>query len=66
MTDYIVRRIIGMKKEYETPEANIIMFETEDIVRTSGFSATGDMNEINFNELLGINTSGLKDNSDVN
>lgn len=55
-----------MKKEYETPEANIIMFETEDIVRTSEFKATGDMNEINFNELLGINTSGLKDNSDVN
>ena len=35
MADYIVRRIIDMKKEYETPEANIIMFETEDIVRTS-------------------------------
>lgn len=66
MADYIVGRIIGMKKEYETPEANIIMFETEDIVRTSDFSATGNMNEINFNELLGINTSGLKDNSDVN
>lgn len=66
MADHIVRRIIDMKKEYETPEANIIMFETEDIVRTSDFSATGDMNEINFNELLGINTSGLKDNSDVN
>ena len=62
MADYIVRRIIGMKKEYETPEANIIMFETEDIVRTSEFTATGDMNKINFDELLGINTTGIKDN----
>lgn len=51
-----------MKKEYETPEANIIMFETEDIVRTSDFSATGDMNKINFDELLGINNTGIKDN----
>lgn len=61
MADYIVRRIIGMKKEYETPEANIIMFETEDIVRTSGFTATGDMNKINFDELLGTNLTGIKD-----
>ena len=61
MADYIVRRIIGMKKEYETPEANIIMFETEDIVRTSGFTATGDMNKINFYELLGTNLTGIKD-----
>ena len=61
MADYIVRRIIGMKKEYETPEANIIMFETEDIVRTGGFTATGDMNKINFDELLGTNLTGIKD-----
>ena len=61
MADYIVRRIIGMKKEYETPEANIIMFETEDIVRTSCFTATGDMNKINFDELLGTNLTGIKD-----
>ncbi len=50
-----------MKKEYETPEANIIMFETEDIVRTSEFTATGDMNKINFDELLGTNLTGIKD-----
>lgn len=61
MADHIVRRIIGMKKEYETPEANIIMFETEDIVRTSEFTATGDMNKINFDELLGTNLTGIKD-----
>lgn len=61
MADYIVRRIIGMKKEYETPEANIIMFETEDIVRTSDFSATGDMNKINFDQLLGTNLTGIED-----
>lgn len=61
MADHIVRRIIGMKKEYETPEANIIMFETEDIVRTSDFAATGDMNTINFNKLLGIETTGITD-----
>ena len=62
MADHIIRRIIGMKKEYETPEANIIMFETEDIVRTSDFAETGGMNKINFDELLGINTTGIKDN----
>ena len=61
MADYIVRRIIGMKKEYETPEANIIMFETEDIVRTSDFTATGDMNKINFDKLLGIDLTGIED-----
>ena len=61
MADYIVRRIIDMKKEYETPEANIIMFETEDIVRTSDFTVTGDMNKINFDELLGTNLTGIKD-----
>ncbi len=61
MADHIVRRIIGMKKEYETPEANIIMFETEDIVRTSEFTATGDMNKINFDELLGTNLTGIED-----
>ncbi len=62
MADHIVRRIIGMKKEYETPEANIIMFETEDIVRTSDFTATGDMNKINFDDLLGTNLTGIEDN----
>lgn len=61
MADHIIRRIIGMKKEYETPEANIIMFETEDIVRTSGFSATGDMNEIYFNKLLGTDLTEIPD-----
>lgn len=61
MADYIVRRIIDMKKEYETPEANIIMFETEDIVRTSDFTASGGMNKINFDELLGTNLTGIKD-----
>lgn len=61
MADYIVRRIIGMKKEYETPEANIIMFETEDIVRTSDFAETGGMNKINFNKLLGIDLTGIED-----
>lgn len=61
MADHIVRRIIGMKKEYETPEANIIMFETEDIVRTSDFAATGDMNTINFNKLLGIDLTEIPD-----
>lgn len=61
MADYIVRRIIGMKKEYETPEANIIMFETEDIVRTSDFAVTGGMNKINFNKLLGIDLTGIED-----
>lgn len=62
MTDHIVRRIIDMKKEYETPEANIIMFETEDIVRTSDFAATGGMNKINFDDLLGTNLTGIEDN----
>ena len=62
MVDYIVRRIIDMKKEYETPEANIIMFETEDIVRTSEFTATGGMNKINFDDLLGTNLTGIEDN----
>ncbi len=62
MADYIVRRIIDMKKEYETPEANIIMFETEDIVRTSEFTATGGMNKINFDDLLGTNLTGIEDN----
>ena len=38
------------------------MFETEDIVRTSDFTASGGMNKINFDELLGINTTGIKDN----
>ena len=61
MADYIVRRIIDMKKEYETPEANIIMFETEDIVRTSEFTATGDMNEITFNKLLGLDLTEIPD-----
>ena len=62
MADYIVRRMIDMKKEYETPEANIIMFETEDIVRTSEFTATGGMNKINFDDLLGTNLTGIEDN----
>ena len=66
MADYIVRRIIGMKKEYETPEANIIMFETEDIVRTSDFVATGDMNKINLDQLLGTNITSIEDNENVN
>lgn len=48
-----------MKKGYETPEVNVIMFEAEDVVTTSTFTANGEFNQINFGDFFGTSTTSL-------